>query len=360
MSTLSVTNLKNAASATNNLVLNPDGSVNISGGTLSPQVGFRNRIINGAMTIDQRNAGASVTVSGNYSIVYGVDRFSTIKNTSGIFSVQRSSVAPAGFTNSFLATVTTADASVATDDFANIAQAIEGFNIADLGWGTANAQTVTLSFWVRSSLTGTYCCTLVNGSGTRSYVSNYTISAANTWEYKTITVPGDTSGTWNTDNTTGIIVRFGLMAGTVWQQNAGFWGAGNVVGSSAQTNWIGTSGATFYITGTQLEKGSTATPFEFRSIGTELGLCQRYYQTISDLLIGGNVNGAGTYYSDMVFPVPMRTSASMTIVGTPTYSNASSYLINSTAADKFRLSLQLAGVGYGFGYAAKLTASAEL
>lgn len=239
---------------------------------------FKNRIFNGAMTVDQRNNGASVSVTADFTTYYGVDRFVTVKASSGVYSIAQSSIAPAGFTASCRAVVTTADSSVAVGDLAYIGQVIEGYNVADLGWGTANAQTVTVSYWVRSNLTGTYCLGITNADGSRTFITNYTINAANTWEYKTITVPGDTTGTWGKTNGGGIAIRFGLMAGTNFQQAAGSWGTVNAIGSSSQINWMATVGNDFLITGVQLEVGVTATGFDYRPFGTELALCQRYYQ----------------------------------------------------------------------------------
>jgi hypothetical protein len=234
--------------------------------------GFKNRIINGAMMIDQRNAGASVTpASGDYTI----DRWVYFASQASKFTAQQSSVAPSGFTKSLLFTTASAVSVGASDTF-QFQQPIEGLNVADLGWGTANAQTVTLSFWVRSSLTGTFGGALKNPSS-RSYPFAYTISTANTWEQKSIVVVGDTSGTWATDNSAGIRVAFGLGSGSTFSGTAGSWQDGNLSTATGATSVVGTSGATFYITGVQLEKGSTATSFDYRPYGTELALCQRYY-----------------------------------------------------------------------------------
>ena len=246
-------------------------------GTTIGYNGFKNRLINGAMVIDQRNAGGSVTVSANGTTSYAVDRFFATKNTSGVFTIQQSSVVPSGFTNSLVATVTTADTSIASGDYAYIGQVIEGYNFADFGYGAAGAATFTASFWVRSNLTGTYSFAVTNNAGNRSYVANYTISATNTWEYKTVTIVGDTTGTWLKDNGAGIQIRFGLVAGSDFQQAAGSWGTVNTIATSSNVNWLGTVANNFYITGVQLEKGSTATSFDYRSYGTELDLCQRYY-----------------------------------------------------------------------------------
>jgi len=182
----------------------------LQGAAASPYV-LKNRIINGAMVIDQRNAGASIASPADQ---YTLDRWSSRQSGGGVASIQQSSVVPNGFIKSLLLTVTTADSSVTGTDRYFISQAIEGFNIADFGYGTASASTVTLSFWVRSSVTGTYGGAFQNGDGDRSYAFTYTISAANTWEQKTVTIAGDTTGTWNTNNSTGLQVRFALGVGS--------------------------------------------------------------------------------------------------------------------------------------------------
>jgi hypothetical protein len=238
--------------------------------------GFKNRIINGAMMIDQRNAGASVTASADG---YCLDRWKTYLSGGGVMTAQQVSTAPAGFINSALFTVTTADSSIAAGDVYGVQQMVEGLNCADLGWGTANAQTITISFWVRSSVTGTYTVSVRNSSDARSYLATYTVNAANTFEQKTITIAGDTTGTWLTTNGVGVRLWFDLGAGSTFTGSTGAWSAGTLTHATGSTNWIATSGATFYITGVQLEKGSTATSFDYRPYGTELALCQRYFET---------------------------------------------------------------------------------
>jgi hypothetical protein len=236
---------------------------------------MRNRIINGDMRIDQRNAGAAVTPA---NAAYTLDRWGANNfATSARFSVQQSSLAPSGFNNSLLVTSLSAH-SVASGDLYAVLQIIEGFNVADLGWGAAGAQAVTLSFWVRSSLTGTFGGAFQNGAGERAYPFAYTISAADTWEQKTITVPGDTTGTWLKTNGAGMIIRFGLGVGSTRSATAGAWADGNFASSTGAVSVVGTNGATFYITGVQLEAGSVATPFERRPFGTELQLCMRYFE----------------------------------------------------------------------------------
>lgn len=248
-------------------------------GQYAQYTGFKNRIINGAMMIDQRNAGAAVTVNSTAQF-FPVDRWvGRGESGDGVFTVQQSSTAPTTFRNSIVATVTTADAAIGSSQRYEIYQRIEGNNVADLMWGTAAAATVTLSFWVRSSLTGTFGGALINYDADRSYPFSYTISSANTWEQKSITVAGDTSGTWQTNNNIGIWVDFSLGAGASRLGTANAWASGLYTGVTGQTNVIATNGATWYVTGVQLEKGSTATSFDYRPYGIELQLCQRYFWT---------------------------------------------------------------------------------
>jgi hypothetical protein len=248
-----------------------------SGGVLAPISSvMRNRIQNGAMVIDQRNAGASVTPNNTYTL----DRWIVENSQTSKLTVQQNAgsvTPPNGFRN-YLGVTSTAATSVGSGDYFMLEQRIEGFNMADLMWGTANAKTVTLSFWVRSSLTGTFGGSLMNGTNGRAYPFTYTISAANTWEYETITIAGDTTGTWFTTNGTGILLSFGLGVGSTYSGTAGAWTNGNLFSATGATSVVGTNGATFYITGVQLEVGTQATSFEYRQYGTELALCQRYFQ----------------------------------------------------------------------------------
>jgi hypothetical protein len=297
------------------LQLNGDTGVtfndsSLQGAAASPYV-LKNRIINGDMRIDQRNAGASVTntTSGPYTI----DRWVAYGSQSSKFTVQRNAASvtpPTGFTNYAGCTSSSAYTAGTNEEF-DFYQYIEGYNIADLGWGTANAKTVTLSFWVRSSLTGTFGGQLANYNSSRSYPFSYTISAANTWEQKTITVAGDTSGTWYTDNSAGMLVNFSLGAGSGKSGTANTWQAGNYTQPTGSVSVVGTNGATFYITGVQLEVGSTATPFERRLYGTELALCQRYYQRLgSDLLVPLYNESTTSGRAIIPYPVIMRTAPS--------------------------------------------------
>jgi hypothetical protein len=244
--------------------------------------GFRNRIINGDMRISQRNANNSVT--WNNSNGHSLDRYFTYaSNGGGVFTTQQSTDAPTDFTNSLTVTVTTADTSLGTGDVYFLQQKIEGFNAADLNWGTASAKTITVSFWIKSSLTGSFPFTIIDsggGSDYRSYGALYTINSANTWEYKTITIPGDTSGSaWFKDNRVGMQITWGLGGGTNYVVSPNTWTANKEAYKvTGDTNVIGTLNATWRLTGVQVEVGSTATPFERRPYGTELVLCQRYFQ----------------------------------------------------------------------------------
>jgi hypothetical protein len=303
-----------AADGTSNQALVTNGSGTLSWATAGGgNDSFKNRIINGDMRIDQRNAGASVTPANE---AYTLDRWSAYTNGAGVYTVQQSSTAPAGFVNSLLCTVTTVDSSVSGSDYYMLQQRIEGLNVSDLGWGTADAKTVTISFWVRSSITGTYTVKLGNSASDRSYVATYTISSANVFEQKTITIAGDTSGTWLTTNGVGIEIRFAMAIGSSFTTSSpNQWLAANVFGSTtASNNWIGTNGATFYLTGVQLEVGSVATPFERRDYGRELAMCQRYYWKLSAST--GTRYGAGLCYLTtkavivVPFPVTMRVAPS--------------------------------------------------
>jgi hypothetical protein len=308
----------------------------------------RNRIINGAMAVHQRGGTISATGTAN---TYGVDRFA-LRTTSGsaVVSMQQSTVAPAGFYNSLLCTVTTADASLAASDVNVLHQKIEGVNVADIGWGTASAQAVTLSFRVRSSVTGTYGVGIQNNDSNRSYPSTITINAADTWETKTITIPGDTTGTWNIGTTsTALYVFFSLGAGsTVAGGTTNAWNAADCRGASGQVNWTGTSGATFYITGVQLEAGSVATPFERRPYGTELQLAQRYFYkattgTLFNQLAFCNIRTTTSHYAFLQLPVTLRANPSSV-----TYSNIG--VIAAWGAGVTSLSsLTFANAAYGTG-----------
>jgi len=296
-------------------------------GTVSSEgLHFRNRIINGDMRIAQRGT-AALTVNST-SGFYAVDRFQARGQSSdGVFTVQQVSDSPAGFEYSLKATVTTVDSSLTSGQFYYIRYMCEGYDVADLDWGTADAKTVTLSFWVKSSLTGTFGGVIPNVDLDRSYPFTYTISAANTWEYKTITIPGDTTGTWNKTNSIGLRVIYALGAGSDISGTAGVWAAANYQGgATGQTQVISTLNATWQVTGVQLEVGSVATPFERRPFRAELALCQRYFQKSTAVV--GYANGSATIQAMATFLVEMRATPTLTNTGTVRITDGA---VNSTS-----------------------------
>lgn len=352
-------------------------------------LGFRNRIINGDMRIDQRNAGASVTPT--VSNIYTVDRWRVFSSAASKLTVQQNAgsvTPPAGFTNYFGVTVAAAaNVTLAAGDIYGIDQWIEGFNCADLELGTANAQSFSVSFWVRSSLTGTFPLQVAgyNGSAFRSYVTTYSISSANTWTYISVTVPGDvTSFAYNKSNGNGLRVCFSLGVGSNFRTSTvNAWHSGDFWQPASTTNVITTNGATFYITGVQLEAGSVATPFERRPYGTELALCQRYFaktfpQTTAvaqnanesgalDCPINPTAGTAGLLWTQWVYPVIMRASPTITTFN-PGAANSnwrnsagSGDLTASTGQQSDRaVQVRAANVLSGQGAYIHLTASAEL
>jgi hypothetical protein len=346
-------------------------------GTTTGYYGFKSRIINGAMVIDQRNAGASVSGNG----VYTLDRWYAQASVNSKYTAQQNAgsvTPPAGFANYLGVTSSSAYTVGASENF-SLLQAIEGYNMADFAWGTASASSVTLSFRVYSSLTGTFGGSLQNSAQNRSYPFTYTISSANTWTTISVTIAGDQSGTWLKTNGAGIYMWIGLGVGATVSGTAGSWSGSNYVGATGATSVVGTNGATFYITGVQLEKGSTATSFDYRPYGTELLLCQRYYETTAypDVTFtsastrGGVVYVGGNNSSGYNFLVPKRSnSPTVTLYSRSNTSGAVS--LTATGADVtgctasglnatgFRItalgSAQTAGVGIESGW----TVSSEL
>ena len=300
------------------------GAPSIGGAGYGMGMGFRNRIINGAMVIDQRNAGASVTPA--QGVIYTLDRWALQSSVTSKFSIQQNAgsvTPPVGFSK-YLGATSLSAYSIGAGDYFTVQQAIEGFNTSDLGFGTANAKTVTLSFQVYSSLTGTFGGSLQNSAGNRSYPFSYSIPVANTWTTISVTIAGDTTGTWvGATNGVGLFIYFGLGNGSTFSGTAGAWAGANYVSATGATSVVGTNGATFYITGVQLEKGSTATAFDYRPYGTELALCQRYFWK----LVGtGTSNqyaalGAGVCTSTtngravFQYPVQMRTAPTFSYGG---------------------------------------------
>lgn len=281
--------------------------------------GFKNRIINGNMAITQGAAAATITpaTSSAYTTNYPVDRFEVIVGAASKLTTAQSTTAATGFNFSTLITSSSAYTVGAGEIFA-IRHKIEGFNTSDLAFGTANAQTITLSFWTRSSLTGTFGGSIQNSAASRSFPFTYTISVANTFEYKTITILGDTSGTWiGATNGIGITINFGLGVGATYSGTANAWAGADYRSATSATSVVATNGATFYVTGVQLEKGSTATSFDYRPFGTELALCQRYFYQSYPVgsAVGSNV-GSDKYYYVAVYTAP-STSAQVTSIPFP-------------------------------------------
>ena len=280
---------------------------------------MKNRIINGDMRISQRSGTSAVTVDGG--AFYGVDRWKGEDGTDGAFTIQQTTTAPAGFNNSTKITITTADTSLGATQYSYFGQVIEGYNFADLGWGTASAKSVTLSFWVQSSVTGTYTASFINESQNRSYPATFTISVANTWEYKTITVAGDTTGTWATTNEAGLKLYICMGTGSTYTGTGNAWASSLYFNATGSTNLIGTVNATFYITGVQLEVGSSATGYEYENYTSLLSKCQRYYWQQSGIASTVTAIGSGMVYSSndirctVQNPVTMRTTPTIAFTG---------------------------------------------
>jgi hypothetical protein len=322
----------------------------------------RNKIINGAMVIDQRNAGAAVTPTNGQ---YAPDRWRAELTQASKYSVQQVADAPAGFVSSLKVTSLSAYSVTSSDQF-NVRQAIEGFNVADLNYGTANAQSVTVSFWVKSSLTGTFGASLANSNNTMLYNFNYTINSADTWEYKTHTAVGPTTGTWQATNGAGIFLRFNLGLGSTFgSTTVGSWVSGtDLVGNPNATSVVATSGATFYITGVQLEAGTVATPFEHRSFGQELALCQRYFEVDTDngsgsLFWSGNTTSGVVYYVAVPYKVTKRAVATVTVTDTLNNGFGATITPSSSSLAAFRAESTANQTDRSF-FRGKWTASAEL
>jgi hypothetical protein len=328
---------------TSGLVFN-DGSAQ---DTAATGFGFKNRILNGSMVLDQRNAGASYSAIDS---TYGLDRWKLASwdgssQVTGKYTVIQSSTVPTGFSTSMLIT-SSAATTIGAGAIYWVGQMIEGYNTADLDFGKATANSITVSFWVRSSLTGTFGGAIANSAHNRSYPFSYTINSANTFEYKTVTITGDTSGTWLTTNGIGIKIFFNLGSGTTYQGTANAWSGSQLTSVTGTTSLLATNGATLYITGVQLEKGSTATSFDYRPIGTELALCQRYFEkstaqstpilSASDatFLVTNLYNNivTGNYYATVTFVVTKRASPTVVLFPYSTPTNTTRWS-NDNGAD---------------------------
>ena len=292
-------------------------------GSPGVSTGFKNRILNGQMVIDQRNGGVSVSVASG-TAPYTLDRWVAYNNATNTYTVQQTTTAPAGFSKSLVFTNNASATSSTAGMYQLLGQRIEGYNIADLNWGTANAKTVTVSFWAYTSQSGTYGGVVRCGAANnRFYGFSFTLPA-NTWTQVTTTILGDTSGTYTTDNTNGIELLICLSCGSGLVGSAGSWTGTQLLGITGQTQFNATGSATFYITGVQLEVGTTATNFEVRSYGTELALCQRYCYVLSFAAANspvcfGNNFSTSNFYGGLVFPVTMRVAPATTFATPSNY-----------------------------------------
>jgi hypothetical protein len=310
------------------------------------------------MVISQRNGTSSVTADG--TVGYTLDRWLAAYSQLSKFTIQQNAgsvTPPAGFTN-YLGITSSSAYSVSSSDYFVLQQRIEGFNVSDFNLGTASAASFTLSFWVRSSLTGTFGGTF-GADGTRSYPFTYTISSANTWEQKSITVAGDTSGTWNKTNSIGLTLSLSLGTGTTFSGTAGAWASSNFLSATGATSVVGTNGATFYITGVQLEKGTQATSFEYRQYQQELALCQRYFQKYTGALLSGYNATSGTIFTTLLFPVELRANPTINYSNFIN-SNCSNAVTNAVTTKLLRVSGVITSTASGFSIFDAETSGAEL
>jgi hypothetical protein len=306
-----------------NAILDANGGNTATINSMTPTAdslqGFRNRIINGDMRISQAAAGSSITPasSGANASNFAVDRFRIAYSQNSKLTAQQNAgsvTPPAGFKN-YLGVSVSTTATVGASDFFLVGQAIEGFNLADLEWGTANAKPITISFWTYSNTTGTFGGAINNSAYNRAYPFTYAISSANTWEYKTVSLSGDTTGTWLTTNGVGAYVWFSLGTGSSRSTTASSWASGEYYSATGATSLMGSTSNYLYITGVQLEVGSVATPFERRPFGAELALCQRYFYKHAEgsaktIAIGGYYSS--TSIDTVVFmKVSMRAAPSL-------------------------------------------------
>ena len=313
-----------AGSAAYNEVLGAGGSF------VGRMSGFRNRIINGSMDIDQRWGGASGTGIATYTI----DRwaYNASQASKGTWGQNLNAVTtPTGFPH-YLGFQSSSAYALAGSDFFYFYQSIEASNIPDWAFGTSSAQSLVMSFRVYSSLTGTFGGSIRNYGGTRSYPFTYTIPTANTWTYISLVIPGDTSGTWVLSGSAGaVIVSLDMGTGTTYRYaTPGAWVSGNYAGVTGTNSVVGTSGATFYFTGVQLEIGTLATPFERRLNGIELMLCQRYFWTpqANNTIVGYAPGAGGLVYGTIAHPVPMRSTPTVST----TWTNGNNSTIYGLAA----------------------------
>ena len=350
-----VTNAKIAADAVTNAKI-ADDAVQTENVASTVNLGRRNMIINGAMQVAQRSTSSTSTSGIAY---HTVDRFNFRGQSTGVFTIAQDTDSPADFYYSTKITVTTPDTAIGGGQRYWVTSYLEGNTVSHLNFGTSSAKTVTLSFYVKSSLTGTFSGGLVNSSFDRAQAFTYTISSANTWERKTVTISGDTSGTWLATTGIGLSVSFDLGAATNRQQSAGAWTASGSVAATGASQVIANNGATWQITGVQLEVGEQATPFEHRSFAEELALCHRYFHRANTVSVAATV-GAGVWYAtnqvlgDYRFPrmrstpsasVPATNSLKMYKSGAAIQANTSTPIDNASADGFARFNITPASNG---------------
>ena len=310
----------------------------INSNGISAGVSGRNKIINGNMQIAQRGTTGTAGAGGSY---LASDRWKAWDASDAVVTVSQETDGPTGqFTKCLKYNVTTADASITAGQFGMVRQMIEGYNIIDLGFGTASAQSVTISFWVKSSLTGSHGAALNNGNEDRSYPFAYTISVANTWEYKTVTIPGDTSGTWDTDNTAGMIITFGMGTGSTYEGTADAWQAGNKFQPTSTVANIGTI-SNWNVTGVQLEAGTISTDFENLPYTTQLQLCQRYlpaFSGISNWFGFGIIINTSRLFSTATYKVPTRVAPTGLVISSASHFQCGDMIATSNLASAISIS----------------------
>ena len=319
----------------------------------NPNQPFRNKIVNGDLSVDQRDGTATINGTG---VTYNVDRFlGRGVASAGVFTLAQDTTSPDNFTSSIKATVTTADSSIATGSSYRLQTNIEGINMADMNWGSSSARTAVLSFYVRSSVTGTFGLSVANGNFDRFRVFSYTIDSADTWERKIITVPGDTSGTWPTNNSLSVRLNWSLGIGTNVDGTAGSYGSSTAEGLQGQTNLIATNNATFFLTGVQFEVGEIATDFEHLPHDVQLTRCQRYLYKNTNNADGASASSMGMAYSTsamqeahFTFPCEMRTAPTCTLSGLRLYNSSQGNISGGTfsifSASKYAAQIQAASV----------------
>jgi len=371
MSTIKVDGIRSNSASSDAITLASDGTCTAN---ITNNLSNRNKIINGGMRINQRQGDAVTAFTSNS--VPSVDRYHCNMSTDGGANIQRSADYPAGSgtNNSLLLTVTSADSSLASNQYMYLRQIIEGNNMVDAAYGLSAAKTCTLSFWVKCSVTGTFGGSVWNSAFNRSYPYNYTINSANTWEKKVIVIPGDTSGTWLTDNGRGLSVGWSFGIGSNYVGTANQWNGSGLLAPTSHVNMLATNGATWRITAVQFEIGDYATDFEHRSYGQELALCQRYFYGFRppSTLWRDGYSDTGIYVKgEVLFPVTMRAQPTVTLGGTMSHSNnetndvasetpstwitgAASIVRSASTGRTYSFWSSFSSQGYGFTFSAEL------